>query len=250
MSLSLPSHCSDRRQRRFLPRRQAQRGVTLLFALVTLVVLLLATLALVRSVDTSTILMGNIAFKQDATATADQATRQAVTYLTAHSSVLNTDDTTNGYYASTQELKADGVTALPPVDVTGQQLASTNNRQLVDWDGDTCAYASSSSYATGGCAITAVAATAATGNPNSAKYVVFRLCSMAGDISLPSYPVNGGMCAKPLKSSTTSASKKGELNYADSERFTGASGPYYRIVVRVQGARNTTSFTETIVHLL
>ena len=247
MTQSLPNHLGDRPQRRSLPRRQAQRGVTLLFALVTLVALLFATLALVRSVDTSTILMGNIAFKQDATATADQATRQAVAYLTGHSSVLNTDDTANGYYASTQELKADGTTALPPVDVTGQQLASTNNRQLVDWDGDTCGYASTSSYASNGCSIAAVAATATTGNPNSAKYVVFRLCSMAGDFSLPTYT---GMCAKPLKSSTTAASKRGELNYADSERFSGASGPYYRIVVRVQGARNTTSFTETIVHLL
>ena len=35
---------------------------------------------------------------------------------------------------------------------------------------------------------------------------------------------------------------------ADQARFGGSAGPFYRIVVRVRGARNTTSFTETIVH--
>ena len=55
--------------------------------------------------------------------------------------------------------------------------------------------------------------------------------------------------ATPSAASTgNTAAKRGELNYTDSARFAGGSGPYYRIVVRVLGARNTASYTETIVH--
>src|ERR1700758_2734999 len=103
-----PSEHGIRRQRRSIGRYQAQRGVTLIFALITLVALLFATLALIRSVDTSTILMGNIGFKQDATATADQATKSALTWLAAQSAVLNTDSLAKnlgqGYYASTKQI--------------------------------------------------------------------------------------------------------------------------------------------------
>ena len=243
MTHPLPHHRGDRRQPRSFPRRHAQRGVTLLFALITLVALLFAALALVRSVDTSTTLMGNIGFKQDATASADQATRQAIAWLTTNNAALNTDKASQGYYASTQEWASDGVTAQPPVDVTGQQLASSANRQLVDWTGDGCASVDSATYKT--CTIKPFAATAAAGNPNSASYVVFRLCSVTGDYGGSTYK---GTCAKPLKSSVSTATVRGEINYLDPSRLTAGSGPYYRVVVRVQGARSTTSFTETIVH--
>ena len=243
MDFKPSNHRGIRSMRRSIGRRQAQRGVTLLFALITLVALLFATLALVRSVDTSTILMGNLGFKQDATATADQATKQAVDWLTSKKAVLMTDSTTDGYYASTQEMASDGTTAQPPIDATGQQLASVANRALIDWDGNKCSSAAVGSYKT--CAIKTASATAINGNPNSARYVIFRLCTVSGDYTAPGYL---GICAKPLTNTAANASKKGELNYSDSERFTGSSSPYYRVVVRVQGARNTTSFTETIVH--
>ncbi len=227
-----PDLRGTRRQRRAIPRRLAQRGVTLLFALITLVVLLFATLALVRSVDTSTILMGNIGFKQDATVSADQATRQAIAWLTSNNAILNTDKVNLGYYASTREVNADG--SISPVDVTGQQLPGSATRQVVNWSDDGCT--TSTGY---------LCSVATTTSSNSARYVVFRLCSATGDYSSPSYT---GTCAKPLSSSGTGATKRGEMSYTDPSRFTGAAGPYYRVVVRVQGARNTTSFTETIVH--
>jgi type IV pilus assembly protein PilX len=229
---------ASRRPRRANSRRRAQRGVTLLFALITLVALLLATMALVRSVDTSSTLMGNIGFKQDATVTAEQATRQATTWLDGHKTILNSDSSADGYYASTKE---DGTTTNPPVDATGQQLAGTTTRQLIDWDGNGC-----SAFA--GLFTTCLAirpVSVVTSGSNSAQYIVFRLCSLPGDFSASGYT---GTCAKPLTSSVTGASKKGSLSYADYSRFTGQSGPYYRIVTRVRGARNTTSFTETIIH--
>ncbi|MBT2300812.1 pilus assembly protein PilX [Variovorax paradoxus] len=222
-------------------RRGAQRGASLIFALLTLVALMLATLALVRSVDTSTLLLGNLGFKQDATSSADQATRQAINWLTLNNASLNTSVPASAYYAATLELAADGTTVQPPIDVTGSQLANTTVRQLVDWDGDGCGYAASGTF-TGGCAV--LSASAGTINGNTARYVIFRLCSKPGD-----YTTDTSIsCAKPIASTGNTASKRGELNYSDSARFAGNSGPYYRIVVRVQGTRNTASYTETIVH--
>lgn len=225
------------RRRRFA-RRIAQRGVSLLFALLTLVALMMATLALVRSVDTSTLLLGNIGFKQDATAAADQATRQAITWLSTNTASLNTDAST-GYYASTLELAADGTTVKPPVDATGRQQSSSS-RQLIDWDGDGCKYATSGTYTT--CAVLSTSVDDINGN--KARYVIFRLCSKPGDFGTDSTIT----CATPLKSSSGGTTSKEACDYKGCPIATSGNQPYYRVVVRVQGARKTASFTETIVH--
>lgn len=221
------------------PRRPAQRGAALLFALLTLVAMLVATLGLVRAVDTGTVLLGNIGFKQDATASAEQASRAAIQWLTQNKTALNSNVVANAYYASNQEFASDGVTASAPVDATGNQL-TTSTRQLIDWDDNNCSSATSGTYAS--CAIKT--ASAGTINGNQARYVIFRLCSKAGDFSTD--PSNN--CAKPMMSSDSSATGRGSVDYTNYTRFTSAAGPYYRIVVRALGARNTASFTETIVH--
>jgi hypothetical protein len=218
---------------------QAQRGVSLLFALLTLVALLLSTLALVRSVDTSSAVLGNIGFKQDATAAADQATRVAVGWLTANAASLNTDVTTQGFYATSRQYDTDGTTPLGPLDVTGQQ-SSVATRQLVNWDADGCASATTGSF--GSC--TLAPASAGTINGNTANYVIFRLCSKSGNFATDSSIV----CSKPVSSTSGNATKRGKCDGEECTRLTGAAGPYYRVVVRVKGARNTVSFTETIVH--
>jgi len=217
-----------------------QSGVALIFALLTLVALMLATLGLVRSVDTGTLLLGNIGFKQDATASADQATREAINWLDNNKASLNTDIAGEGYYASTQEFESNGVTAKLPLDVTWKQLEGSASRQLLDWDGDNCAAATSGSYT--GCTVKAVRGEDVNGN--KAHYVIFRLCSKPGDYGSD----NTVSCVKPADNGKSNASGRGELNYAEPTRFSSTTGPYYRVVVRVLGARNTASFTETIVH--
>lgn len=219
---------------------RAQRGSVLLFALITLVALMLATMGLVRSVDTSAMLLGNLGFKQDATSTADRATRLAVKWLSDNRAAINTSIAQSGYYASTQEFESNGTTARPPVDATGKQLYGNRNRQLIDWDGDECKKAESGSFTS----CTIKAASAGTINGNKASFVVFRLCSKDGDYNTDT-SIN---CVKPMSTSSTEASGRGDLNYAEPTRFTSTSGPYYRIVVRILGVRNTASFTETIVH--
>lgn len=218
-----------------------QRGATLIFTLLALVALLLSSLALVRSVDVSAMLMGNLGFKQDATASGDQATRAAITWLTQNLATLNVDVGANGYYASSRDA------GNAPLDVTGAQLenaavATRNSRRLINWAQDNCAYASTGTFAT--CENITPASVTADGNGNTASYVIFRMCDKAGDPTTDT-TIN---CARPPGSAAGSSVVKGELNYADPLRLKSAAGPYYRIVVRVQGARNTVSFTETVVH--
>ena len=217
-----------------------QRGVSLLFALLTLVALMVSSLALVRSVDTSALMVGNVGFKQDATAAADQATRQAITWMTDNKFNLNTDAAVSGYFASNQEFLPDGVTVRPPVDATGQMLAGTVQRQLVDWDRDNCRGAVEGSYS--GCSIVPVDGADVGGN--KVRYVIFRLCSKAGD-----YVTDTTIqCAKYAGTSVAGVTDQGDLSYVGRPEDIAEASPYFRILVRVAGARNTTSFTETIVH--
>ena len=129
------------------------------------------------------------------------------------------------------------------MDATGQQVADILNRQVVDWSNDGCS--TTTTYPAALCSL-AVPATSITG-VDSARYVIFRLCSQPGDYTSASYT---GTCAKWNTSNGNGANgSHGSMDYhGGGPSATIASGPYYRIVVRVQGARNTTSFTETIVH--
>lgn len=212
-----------------------QRGLSLLYSLLALAALSFAAVALIRSVDTSTMVLGNLGFKQDATAAGDQATRAALQWLAANPSLLTADSPDNGYYAS----------SLGNLDVTGSQ-SKLSTRALINWNGDGCAYAAQNSFATGGCVTTPSDALAV--GENTARYVILRLCSDAGapDTMTPSGGVN--TCVKTMTAGTTSGGENGALDYKRQRLPPSSSSLNYRIIVRVDGARNTVSYTETIVH--
>jgi type II secretory pathway pseudopilin PulG len=213
-----------------------QCGMSLLYAMLTLVVLSFAAVALVRSVDTGTLVLGNLGFKQDATAAGDQATRVALQWLNDNPSLLNADSPANGYYAS----------SLGNLDVTGSQ-SKLNTRALINWNNDGCAYASADSYVSGGC-VTVPNSTPVLVGGNTARYVILRLCS---DIGAPDTTTASGgtnTCLKTTSSATSSGGENGLLDYKHQRIPPSGASLNYRIVVQVQGARNTTSYTETIVH--
>ena len=61
--------------------RASQQGVVLLVALVVLVALTVAGVAMMRSVDTATLVTGNLAFEEVATQAADQGIQAAMDLL-------------------------------------------------------------------------------------------------------------------------------------------------------------------------
>jgi len=64
-------------------RATKQRGVVLFFTLIALVVMSLAAVALIRSVDTSTMIAGNLAFKQSGSSATDTGMEAAIAWLSA-----------------------------------------------------------------------------------------------------------------------------------------------------------------------
>ncbi|HLB44195.1 MAG TPA: hypothetical protein VJK49_02320, partial [Candidatus Limnocylindrales bacterium] len=65
---------------------RAQRGVVLFIALIVLVAMSLAGVALIRSVDTGSVIAGNIAFRQTAMHVGDNGIEAARTWLLGQSS--------------------------------------------------------------------------------------------------------------------------------------------------------------------
>ncbi len=198
-----------------------QRGVVLFISLVALVVISLAAVALIRSIDTSTLIAGNLAFKQAATTSGDAGTEAAVTWLQTtynnnlakdvlHDSThpLNATNGATGYYSNADDVGlnlfadttwADGssVLVLPDPNASGnriryiiQRMCLTANVQMVS---ASCLYSAASLYNSG----------------------------MA--IPLPQEICNTSGCPAAGQS------------------------PMYRITVRVAGPRNTISYIQSFV---
>jgi len=158
--------------RKFSAGRRAQSGVVLMVALIVLVAMTLAGLALVRSMDTSNLIAGNMAFQQSAVHSGDAGTEVAIAWLEANNSgsTLWGDNPPMGYFATRQ-------------DPAGTQ----------SWD----AYWTTVQVTAGVRTLTADA----TGN--TVSYVIHRLCSGLGD------PVIGVGCAVPQNDVTSTSSSKG-----------------------------------------
>lgn len=206
-------------------RASSQRGLSLLFALLALVALSLAAAGLVRTVGGGSLAVGNLGFKLDATANADLGAEQAITWLQTNltGSTLEGNVSNRGYYA----------TSTDALDPTGRNTAAAT-RVLVDWDNDNCANGGVFS----GCLDAWPSVPAGTAGVN---WIITRLCATTGSTG------GANSCATSLTSGATDDPESGSREYGNEDLGATTSSPYYRIVVRSVGARNTVSYTETIV---
>ena len=96
--------CAERRRERRL-RRTAQRGLSLIITLISLVVMAFAGIALLRSVDTGTLIAGNLGLQETALASADAGTETAIAWLQTNfiGTTLFNDVAASGYYATTSD---------------------------------------------------------------------------------------------------------------------------------------------------
>jgi len=222
-----PSHRLLMRPCQRLGRRQ--RGLSLLFALLALVALSLAAVGLVRTVGGSSLAIGNLGFKLDATASSDRGAELAISWLQNNQAGVTLDNnvTASGYYATSTD-------ALDPT----EHNTAASPRAVVDWNNDSCATVSG--------AYTACldASAPATVGSNTVNWIITRLCASAG-----SKDDVANSCATSLTSGTVDDANSGGLDYGEARGFGAATtNPYYRIVVRTVGGRNAVSYTETIVH--
>lgn len=219
-----------------------QDGLTLIVVLIAIASISLAAVTLVRSVDTGTLVLGNLGFKRATTAVTDNGLETATAWLIDRLASAPTElydsrcaegcsaqDSTTAYYA----------TSLDGLDISGNSKAT--DRVLIDWEDDGCAYAVAGSFANCLAASPAVSA-----NGYSSRYVLMRVCKTVGDPN-----VSGNNCARPTSMAAASRQiNKGGLDYGRHSVLTstggaGLSALMFRIVVRARGPRNTVSYTET-----
>jgi type IV pilus assembly protein PilX len=210
---------------------RTQQGMALIFALLGLLALSLGAVALLHSTDSGSRVLGNLGFKQEATVSADRATQTAIAWLSNkdNKALLIADSSATGYYAQ----------AHSTVDATGQHAGV--GRELVDWSGDGCLYASGDT--TGQCILEARTVVSGANEPLTLRYAIFRLCKTTGAMTAA-----GNICAQPASAGMGVAADKGSLDYSKPAPLAGTvQGIFYRVLVQAIDARNTTSITETIV---
>ncbi|RZI43157.1 hypothetical protein EGT07_09940 [Herbaspirillum sp. HC18] len=183
--------------------------MALIIALVMLVALTLASTLLVRSISTTNLIAGNMAFQQAAINSADVGIQTAITWLQTNNvnTTLHNDSYANGYIASRQD---------PASNQTWDDFWTT-------------------SLAPAG----RVRTLAADASGNTVAYVIHRLCNTGGD------PTSGIDCNVAPAAVGRSGNSKGagviELIYN--------SQVYYRITARVTGPRGTLSYVQSVIAL-
>lgn len=221
------------------PNAIRQRGVVLFFALIALVVMSLAAVALIRSVDTSTMIAGNLAFKQAATLAGDAGIETSIEWLTA----IQTDMTANGKnvyknadhaFNNTNPAVGYYSSADPAVSLTDDAIwdAIDPTITFVDSGGNT----------------KTIGVTDSSGN--TLRFVIQRMCRLA-------YPAND---ARNIPNTTNCLFTSAELN-KDGQQIplpqdicqgTGCPStgmtPQIRITVRITGPKNTVSYIQSFVN--
>jgi type IV pilus assembly protein PilX len=198
-----------------LPRRQ--EGVVLMIALIVLVAMTLAGLGLIRSIDTGTLVSGNIGFRESAVASGDSGIELARAWLMNNRNSLNSDQSLSGYYSTRQD----------SVDLTGNKTVGTADG--VDWGGSNPS-APVKAFDAG---------TTVDGTGNHIYYLIQRLCAVPGSINAPAQDCTTiaiagmGSTQNAPDYSAYALSLKNEV--------------YYRITSRIEGPKNTVSFVQAIV---
>jgi type IV pilus assembly protein PilX len=193
---------------------QRQRGVILIITLIILVAMTLAAVSMIRSVDTSSMIAGNLAFQQSATNSGDAGVEAAIAWLEANGTTLEANSPANGYYATS------GDTA----DLTGNKTAAIASDDM-DW--------------TSAARVKKLDADAV---GNEVAYVIHRMCNNVG-------PLNGATCATGISEKKGASEGGGRQmgSYQPGGWQELANRGFYRITARITGPKNNTSYVQAIV---
>lgn len=194
---------------------RAQSGIVLIVALIILIAMTIAGIAMIRSVDLTNIIAGNLAFKQAATHLGDTGVEAAFTFLDGNKAgtFLHTDKADQGYSANGNNA-ARSPAAGQTWEAYWATLAAVNPPRIRTIIPDQI-----SGY--------------------TVSYIIDRLCASAGS------PTAGANCS----ASTVSSVASGSGEEGGEKAITSSSAIYYRITVRIAGPRNTVSFVQSTVTL-
>jgi type IV pilus assembly protein PilX len=198
------------RSRGTVPSRA--RGAVLFIALIVLVAMTLAGIAIMRSVDTATLIAGNLAFKQGTVQSSDNGVEVAYQWLVSSRSTLATSDSGVGGKGYISAL-ASPIWSNP---------GTWGNSVVVGTDGA----------------------------GNTISYLIHRMCNCAN--TAYNGNCTGGesnQCAldNPVAASAPPAPGEGESFTVGAPGYLQDPKVYYRITVRSQGPRSTVSYIQAMV---
>lgn len=196
-----------------------QQGVVLFIALIVMVAMSLAAIALIRSVDTTNLLVGNLAFRQSSILPANLAVEQAAAALftdAAPTGVPTIDPTTDlpaeNYYSTWQA--NDDTRGIPkPLQTKGDWGSFGLAKQLVD-----------------------------TGTGINIRYVIERMC-LAGANGVQPSPQFCDML--PPKQNPGTTVHDCSVDPGGCPKLNPI--PFYRVTIRVDGPQNSTSFLQAML---
>jgi Tfp pilus assembly protein PilX len=201
------SRANTFRARASLPARV--RGAVLFIALIVLVAMSLAGIAIMRSVDTATLIAGNLAFKQGTMQSADSGIEQAYQWLLTNRPTLWSSNPAQGYNSG----YAAPVWTSPAAWTTAVTVGT-------DAAGNTISY---QIHRMCNCPDTLYNGVCGTGQANQ--------CALDN-------PTGTGAPPPPSAGESFTVGAPG---YLQDPRV------YYRITVRTQGPRNTVSYIQSMV---
>ncbi len=193
-----------------LPLPAKQQGSTLFIALIALVAMMLAGIALMRSVDTANIVAGNFAFKEASLQAADLGMEAAFTALPALAAKGNVP-VPNQYYAVLQGVDPQGI----PAGVTWSKVPLIQTKI----------------------------------KGYSIQYVIERMCkgSVADPINGPA-PGNVAE-EKKYCTTIANPTNQGGSKATGHVTFSGNGVVYYRVTVRSTGPHNAVSMVQGTISL-
>ena len=227
--LMKPYHLFARTSRPFPPSprlRGGQRGVSLFISLVTLVIITLAGIALLRSVDTGALVAGNLAFKDATMQATSIGMEEAATYL---------NNTVRPFPNANDNIPANCAPAVSASNLgtcryyARVQPEDPDGAPFIDW-------------ASGTIPVTTV------NTSYQVQYVIERLCT--ADTSIPvALPVPATMDRAADRCHTTTADPGASKKGGGTIQPDMPVAVMYRVTTRVTGPRNATSITQTILSL-
>lgn len=240
------------------PRRQ--RGVVLLITLIVLVAMMLAGIGMMRSIDTTTMIAGNVAFREATLHAGDSGMNAAFGKLLKVSSVLNDKVVLN--YSDGTSPAVPPAPGLAPVNVCpGALSAYLCNGAAINFPGyhstplKSCeiyppgspsgkACISASDYqwwkqAANWAGAPSITVTDANGNTMATvSYLIHRMCELA-DVT-----TNGPL--QTCQAIQENVTVTGSSMQVGTTKFT-ATSIYYRVTTRSVGPRNTVTYAQEMI---
>jgi hypothetical protein len=191
--------------------RHTQQGVVLPITLIALLLLMIASVALIRSTETNLLVSGNLAFKRDVINQAERAVPVVKTLFETGvlSDIKGREDDliANNYYATIQPTNESGIpTILLDIDNFDGNFSANN---IVDEDAQI-----------------------------TIRYLIDRMCLSTGKVTI-------SKCAR----ATQNTDIGGDANNLALGKASGNDTPVYRVSIRATGPRNTEAFFQyTLTH--